>query len=378
MVTYRGLTWNHPRGFRALDESARRWSTKSLQVNWDRQSLEQFESRPITEICSRYDLVVLDHPHVGEAAAAGCLLPLEDWCGPEEIDGLREDAIGNVWQSYFYQGKHWALPLDAATQVLAYRADLIPQEYPLTSWSDVSSLSQKTTVVLSLAGPHALLTFFSICAAFGEPPFSRDVNLIVSRKTGEKVLELMSNLFARGGAGARPMNPVEILEEMATSDSIVLCPLVYGYVNYAAVQGAARKPVIFRNAPRMEDIGIPGSTLGGTGIAVSSRAQLAPELKSYLLWLVNKDTQRTFIPNWDGQPSSRYAWLDREINERWGGFYLNTAETVERALVRPRFPGYIAFQAEASAVLRAGLQERLPASRLLNRLLQSFESYRSG
>ena len=376
MRTYAGLTWNHPRGFRALDASALRWSTESFHVHWDRQSLEQFESRPIAEICSRYDLVVLDHPHIGEAAAANCLVPLEEWCGSEEIDRIREESIGQVLESYFYEGKLWALPLDAATQVLACRTDLMPQAYPLTTWRDVSGLAKKAAVALSLAGPHALLMFFSICVALGEPPLSRDVNLLVSRETGERALELMGNLLETTDASVRHPNPIEILEEMATSNSIVCCPLVYGYVNYAAPKEPTRKPITFRNAPRIEDTGVPGSTLGGTGIAVSNRCDVTPELRSYLSWLVSRDTQRNFIPTWDGQPSSRYAWLDVELNERRGGFYLNTAETVERAWVRPRFPGYIAFQAEASEVLRCGLQERAGVSRLLDRLSKLYESHR--
>jgi multiple sugar transport system substrate-binding protein len=288
MTRYIGLTWNHPRGFRALDESARCWSTAAFQVNWDRQSLEQFESRPITEVCSRYDLVVLDHPHIGEAATANCLVPLEEWCGREDIGRIRKDSIGQVLLSYFYAGRHWALPLDAATQVLAYRADQMPKGHPPSSWHDIVCLAKEVTVVLSLAGPHALLTFYSICVAFGEPPLSRDLNKLVSRETGERVLELMANLFGMMEPAFRDLNPIEILEEMATSNSIVCCPLVYGYVNYAAPQERTRMPVTFRNAPRTGDIGIPGSTLGGTGIAVSRRCNVTPELRSYLLWLVHR------------------------------------------------------------------------------------------
>ena len=31
-------------------------------------------------------------------------------------------SIGNTFESYRYGGKHWALPLDAASQVAAFRA----------------------------------------------------------------------------------------------------------------------------------------------------------------------------------------------------------------------------------------------------------------
>jgi multiple sugar transport system substrate-binding protein len=99
------------------------------------------------------------------------------------------------------------------------------------------------------------------------------------------------------------------------------------------------------------------------------------ELKAYLLWLVSPETQCVFFPRWDGQPCLRSAWLDSKVNRQWNSFYLDTADTVEQAWVRPRFPGYIKFQTEASTLLRTGLLAQVPASILLQRLWTVFESY---
>ena len=79
---------------------------------------------PIADLCARYDLVVLDHPHVGEAAGAACLRPLEALFLPEEIADWAAQTIGPCLTSYRYAGAHWALPLDAATQVLAWGASV--------------------------------------------------------------------------------------------------------------------------------------------------------------------------------------------------------------------------------------------------------------
>jgi crotonobetainyl-CoA:carnitine CoA-transferase CaiB-like acyl-CoA transferase len=49
------------------------------------------------------------------------------------------------------------------------------------------------------------------------------------------------------------------------------------------------------------------------------------------------------------------AWLDPAADARAAGFYSATRRTVESAWVRPRFAGYLEFQARASAVLRDGL-----------------------
>jgi len=120
---------------------------------------------------------------------------------------------------------------------------------------------------------------------------------------------------------------------------------------------------------------VPGSTLGGTGVGVSFRTEMTLKLKSYLLWLVSSETQRGFLPRWDGQPCLRSAWLDSEVNRQWNNFYIDTADTVEQAWVRPRFPGYIKFQTEASTLLRTGLLAQVPPAILLQKLLTVCGSY---
>ena len=188
--TYRGLTWDHPRGFNALQAAASEIAPKQgLDLTWDKQPLEGFESHPIADLCARYDLVVLDHPHVGEAVEAGCLVPLEDLFEPEELATLEAASIGPSLSSYHYDRHHWALPLDAATQVMAYRPDLVA---PVTTWDEVVALAGKGGVALSLAGPHAALSFLSIAAALGEPPAERDPAILVSADSGRRAFDLMA------------------------------------------------------------------------------------------------------------------------------------------------------------------------------------------
>jgi hypothetical protein len=77
LTSYRGLTWDHPRGYRALEAAAQDIAPgQGLSILWDRHSLEGFEAAPIAELAEHYDLIVLDHPHVGEAVAQDCLLPM--------------------------------------------------------------------------------------------------------------------------------------------------------------------------------------------------------------------------------------------------------------------------------------------------------------
>lgn len=362
--SYRGLTWDHPRGFNALQAASEIAPGQGLDLTWDKQPLEGFESHPIADLCARYDLVVLDHPHIGEAVEAGCLVPLEDLFEPEELVALGAESIGPSLSSYRYDGQHWALPLDAATQVMAYRPDLVDA---VITWDDVAALAAEGGVALSLAGPHAALSFLSIAAALGDPPAERDPAVLVSAETGRHAFELMATIYARAERRALGLNPIGILEHMATHEDVRLCPLVYGYVNYTRPAAPARA-IRFANAPAISAGGRPGSTLGGTGIGVSRRCLPTPELLRHLRWLLGAEAQRGFIPDHDGQPSRRSAWHDAEVNATWGDFYAATAATLEAAYVRPRYAGYISWQGAASAYLRGALAAGLSGAEVADHL----------
>lgn len=341
--SYRGLTWDHPRGYNALAAAAAQ--AEGLVLAWDKHPLEGFESHPIGDLCARYDLVVLDHPHVGEAVGADCLVPLEELFGANEIAGWREGAAGPSLASYHYAGSHWALPLDAATQVMAYRRETIA--LPPLEWEQLPGFATAHAVALSLAGPHAILSFQSICGALGfEAAAPRDG--FMDRAIGREAYALMIALTGEVTRRARDLNPIAMLGAIERGEGIDLCPLIYGYVNYAT------RGVGFADAPAGPG-GRIGSTLGGTGIGVSKRCQVTPELLDHLRWLMSEPVQRGFIPQHDGQPALRSAWTDEAVNAATGEFFAATHATVEAALLRPRHDGAIAFQAAASTRLRTAL-----------------------
>lgn len=370
-MTYRGLTWDHPRGYRALEAASAR---ADGLIAWERQPLEGFETHPIADLCARYDLVVLDHPHVGEAVTAGCLRPLESLFGADEIAAFGRDSIGPCLTSYRYAGQHWALPLDAATQVMAYRGDRI--DAAPTTWDGVTTLPDRVPVALSLAGPHAALSLWSIAAALDAAPAAPDPERLLDPAIGAAALDLMARLAARTPAAVRALNPIGLLEAMASGDAVALCPLVYGYVTYAAPTDPRVMPLRFADAPTIVASGRPGSTLGGTGIGLSTRAEVTPALLDHLRWLMSREAQGTFIPDHSGQPSRRDAWHDPRVNAAWGDFYTATARTLDQAYVRPRHNGAIAFQTAAAALIRDGLATRRPHRALLDALQAAYAASR--
>jgi multiple sugar transport system substrate-binding protein len=357
--TFRGLTWDHPRGRDALVAAA---EASDLDLVWDVHPLSGFESTPIEEIAADYDLVVLDHPHLGDAVAHGCLQSFDDLVGHEQVAAWADAAVGPSLASYVMDGRLWAVPLDAATQVAATRADLV--DVVPRRWAEVAALSRRAPVALSVAGPHALLTFSSVCVALGEEPGG--AGAFVSEEVGRQALELMADLAARVPRHTLDLDPIGLLAEMTAGDTLAHVPLVYGYVTYADT--ALDRPVRFTDAPTLTPGTRPGSTLGGTGLAITALCEVTPELLDHVRHLMSGPVQEDFIPAHAGQPSARAAWTSSAVNEPVGDFYRGTLETVERAWVRPRHPDYVTFQTEAAEVVREALAGSISIAAALGRI----------
>lgn len=376
MERYRGLTWDHPRGhgpLRAAETLA--VEERGIAVDWDIQPLEGFESCSLTKVCDDYDLIVIDHPHLGEAVAQQCLRPASDILGAAECEAIGREAVGPSGHSYLLEGKLWALPIDAATQVLCRRPDLAGRE-PLETWVEIAAASRRMPVALSLAGPHAANTFFSITAScVGEedphaqlPPFMGPA--------GEQALEIMVELFGRMPPAAVALNPIEMLTAMARTNAIAICPLIFGYVTFARpAAGTGAHALEFLDAPASQVGGRRGSTLGGAGLAFTRRCPNTCGVRQYARWITSATTQREFIPLHGGQPSHREAWYDEAVNRASASFYRNTVRTIEQAWVRPRHAGFVRFQSLISAQIAVGLQEGRAPGVLLKQLQTTYRAH---
>lgn len=369
MAAFIGLTWDHPRGYNALAAAARDGDL----LHWDTQPLEGFESAPIAKLCAAYDLVVLDHPHLGEALAEACLIPLNSIFLADHLGRIADQSIGRSFESYQMAGHLFALPLDAATQVMAYRQDLVGE--PPKLWSDVIARAEWWgDVALCLAGPHAILSLMSIASALDADLDLRDASHWLDPALCQEAYGILQAVHAHALRGTEALNPIAMLRAMAEDETgPALCPLIYGYVNYSCPPESTQ--IRFSDAPRAHSDGRPGSILGGTGIAISHRTVVSEQLIEHLSWLLSVDAQTGFIPHHDGQPSARTAWSDATVNAASAEFYAATSATLEAATIRPRFDGYIAFQSEASACVRAALAEGQSAPALTDGLAKLFNTH---
>ncbi len=140
-TTLKGMTWSHPRGYDPMVACSQDWLLQTgVSVEWDKRSLQDFESFPVEELARLYDLIVIDHPHVGQITAENCLAPLDVAGRETTFDALARGTVGASFPSYNWQGRQWAFPIDAATQVLAFRPDRL--DAAPTTWSDVLTLAK--------------------------------------------------------------------------------------------------------------------------------------------------------------------------------------------------------------------------------------------
>ena len=366
----RGMTWDHPRGFDPLLACARAWRDAcGVEVLWERRSLQDFESFPVQMLAQQYDLIVIDHPHVGQITREQCLLPLDGVVRGNERMELARGSVGASFDSYVWEGRLWALPIDAAAQVQAWRPDRLAA--PATEWGTMLQLARQGRVQIPLRPPHNLMAFYTLCG-LSDPGWDTGPEGFIEPDTGARAYELLRELVACVGPDCFAMDPIAVFEAMSLEAATIACvPLIYGYVSYAG-DGFRPARIAFADIPALHPSGGPvGSALGGTGIAVSAYTSQAEAAVDFSYWIASAAVQRGAYAANGGQPAHGAAWSDPEVNAPVQNFYTNTRATLEGAWVRPRHDGYMGFQEAASQRLLAALRAGEPASTTvaaLNRL----------
>ena len=282
---------------------------------------------------------------------------------------LEKASVGASYASYRWQGRQWALPIDAAAQVQAWRPDLI--EAPAERWGDVLSLARRGRVQCPLRPPHSLMAFYTLSANLSRACAVNGPDLI-DPAAGRRVYELLRELAALIDPDCFSMDPIAIYEAMAAPDSQIACaPLIYGYASYA-LENFRTKRIAFADVAAVGSHGPVGSALGGTGIAVSARSRNVPEALDFAYWIAGADVQSGPYAAAGGQPAHAAAWSAPAVNRPVANFYLETRATLEGAWVRPRHNGYMSFQNAAAARLNEALRSGEDGRRLIAELNAMF------
>jgi len=352
MIELRGITWNHTRGYLPMVATAQRFSERNpdVAIHWEKRSLQQFADASVEQLAEHFDLLVIDHPSVGACAAAGALLPLDEHLPPEFLAGQAAYSVGLSHAGYAYNGHQWALATDAATPVAGYRADLLERAgaAPPRDWPELMELAQRGLVAVSGIPIDTLCHFWMLCLAFGEEPCTAP-DRVISEETGVRAIALLRELMRAVVPGCERRNPIAVWELLTSTDTAAYCPFAYGYSNYGRTSYAAR-PLSFGGLVEIDGRRCR-STLGGAGLAISSRCREREAAVEYAQFVASPECQRGIYFESGGQPGHRSAWTSAAVNCASNGFFRDTLATLDEAWLRPRWPGFIGFQAAAAEMV---------------------------
>lgn len=360
MTELMGMTWDHPRGFDSIVAATEAYhkQTNRCRITWNKRSLKDFGDFPIELLVGQYDLIMIDHPFVGEARVKDLLRPIETVLPESFIQNQREAHIGPTYESYAFGGTHWALPIDAATQVSAYNSNQMSHSDIPSCWSDfieIMSTSFRSNVLWPLCQTDAWCSFLTLAAQLGNDQeksvFSSEG---LSHDIALETMAMVSELTEKVPKECWHLNPIDALELMSKKKSrYAFSPLLFGYNNYSRQKGKPGQ-IEFVNALSLKGKN-PVALLGGVGLAISSKCDHQNEVSDYLQFIMQNEVMNGPYFEAGGQPSTRSAWQSIDINRRTAGFFTNTLGSMENAYTRPSVAGFNVFQEKAAKILHKRL-----------------------
>ena len=314
-----------------------------VSIAWHARTLKEFGVLSVEELARQFDLIVIDHPHIGTMADTGCVVALDDYVDLATMETLSAASPGGSHQSYHYAGHQWAFAIDAACQTSTRRDDLLANA-PVT-WDDVIELAQGGRVMWPLCAVDAAASFMTLTNALGEA-CAQSPEYFVSREIGRWALATMYDVARPSDPTCLDANPIHALDAMATTDDYVYGPLAFCYVNYSRHDFTGHH-VSFGNIPsRSASLRPRGSLLGGAGLAVSAHSDFVDEAVAYALYVASPEVQRGLYFSSGGQPAHQAAWTDSSLDAESGGFFSGVGPVLSDSWTRPNRPGFASFQTE--------------------------------
>ena len=377
------MTWNHSRGYTPMVATAQRFcemkpTVPPIEITWDKRSLQEFADQPIDKLAKEYDLLVIDHPWAGFAAASGVLVALDEHLPAEYLADQARNSVGKSHESYQWGGHQWALAIDAATPVSAYRADLMERagaSIPKT-WDEMIAMGRKGLVCCPSIPLDTFCNFVNLCASAGAVLFPDDDHA-VGRSAGRVALECLRELASVVDTRFYQNNPIRTLEIMSREDAWAYCPFTYGYSNYAR-SGHAKHVVRFGGVVEIVRGYAPATMLGGTGLAISAQCKQIGVAVEYAKYVASPEVQRGIYVQSGGQPGHRAAWLDGAANAASSNYFRDTLPTLDRAILRPRYNGFLKFQDAAGDPIWHYLREGGNVDAVLDELDRLYRTHRGG
>lgn len=344
MTKLRGLAWDHVRCWGPLDASTEPYRAMhpDLEIEWDRRSLYEFGEGALGPALEAYDLIVFDHPFIGEIASGELMVPFDAFMSDDLKRHFQQDSTGASWRSYARDGRQWALPIDAACQVASYRPDLLTRYGSVpTSHEDVIDLGRRARKDGKWLGlPLVPTDAMCLLLTLGNPQEHGDA--FISKDDADRAITQLRDIAALSHPGSAKWNPIRCYDHMVANEDVVYVPFAFGYVNYSS-----------KSAPYLRFADVPtqnsaGALLGGAGIGVSARTKHRQAAIDYALYLCSAEYQRGGYVKAGGQPGSLAAWQDDGVNASTRDFFGATLKSIQSSYLRPTHPGFMAFFRECA------------------------------
>jgi len=378
MIELKGMAWEHPRGYEPLIAASIEYNKlyTDVTIKWEVRSLKEFGDMPIESLIESYDLITIDHPYMGQADKNGLLLKLEEYLSEERINTFEAEALGECFKIYQYNSHLYAVPIDAAALVGAYRKDIL-EETGLTlpkTRKDLKRFYGKLPAGLKVAWAccptDIWCAFLTLCAQNVGGGFIQ--NREIDTRVGCSVLdELKFHLDFLHPESLR-WNPIQILNNMGNNDEIIYSPYLFGYTNYSR-SGYTKNLVHFENSPIGSQRNI-STIMGGVGLAVSALTNNPSIAASFAGFVSGAKIQTGIFTQKGGQPANKLAWFNAKNNELCNNFFSNTMQTIENAYIRPQHPGWNHFQEQGADLIHEGILKDTSSVLIMNQLNELYKT----
>lgn len=372
-IHLKGIAWDHSRALPPLVATAQRYEEthRGIRIEWRKRTLDEFGHAPIDQLARDFDLIVIDHPWAGFCFEHDLVHDLAPLVPASVQDGLSRQSAGRSFESYQWQGRLLALPIDAATPAPSWRPDLMDKAGATVpeTWAEAVALSRRGLAVIPGFNADLFLHLVMLLEALGARPFT-DPGILAPRDLLRQAVQLLAELTAPMPRRIFDLNPIQTAEWMTTTDDVAINLFAYTYNNYAR-PGFAKHPLRFGKlvsltpgGPRLR------SVIGGTGIAISKSCRHVAAALDYAVFTASGGVQQGIYVHAGGQPSHLAAWNDPAVDALCGGFFSGTRAAQDEAIIRPRYSGYVPLQTEGGTAL----QEHLRDGRSLESTLGQLDS----
>jgi multiple sugar transport system substrate-binding protein len=280
---------------------------------------------------------------VSEFAEAGWI---REWTGAH-ARAVREDTLEVPLETATWEGKLYAAPFSTNTQLLWYRADLVPR--PPATWDEMIQMAEqlaeqgKPHYVEIQGAPYEGLTvwFNTLVESAGGSILSEDSESVALGEPARRALALMARLANSRAADPSLSNQMENENRLRMEAGAAAFELNYPYV-YPSMR--ANRPDLaphFRWAPypRVDKDAPARVTIGGNNLAISAYSP-HPELAfEAVLCMRSRGHQRNNATQGGIPPTLKRLYTDPALIETFP-FADAVRASLEGASVRPKTPAY--------------------------------------